>query len=74
MDSTACMTGQETRSTMTDYGKESGVEKQDEFAMLTNIIHQEWTGLSVKKSQRNKRTKVTNLEITCQAELIFLQL
>lgn len=39
------MTGQETRNKLTDYWKESGVEKQDEFAMLTNIIHQEWTGL-----------------------------
>ncbi len=36
------MTGQETRNKLTDYWKESGVEKKDEFAMLTNIIHQEW--------------------------------
>ena len=43
------MTGQETRNKLTDYWKESGVEKQDEFALLTNIIHQEWTGLTVKK-------------------------
>jgi hypothetical protein len=26
----------------------SGVEKADKFALLTNIIHQEWTGLSVQ--------------------------
>lgn len=38
------MTGQETRNKLTDYWKESGVEKKDEFALLTNIIHQEWTG------------------------------
>jgi len=37
-----------TRNKLTDYWKESGVEKQDEFALLTNIIHQEWSGLSVK--------------------------
>jgi len=43
------MTGQETRNKLTDYWKESGVEKSDEFAFLTNIIHQEWTGLTVKK-------------------------
>jgi len=42
------MTGQETRNKLTDYWKESGVEKKDEFALLTNIIHQEWTGLTVK--------------------------
>lgn len=42
------MTGQETRNKLTDYWKESGVEKNNEFALLTNIIHQEWTGLTVK--------------------------
>jgi hypothetical protein len=30
------MTGQETRNKLTDYWKESGVEKSDEFALLTN--------------------------------------
>jgi DNA-damage-inducible protein D len=44
------MTGQETRNKLTDYWKDSGVTKQDEFAMLTNIIHHEWTGLTVKKT------------------------
>ena len=39
------MTGQETRNKLTDYWKESGVEKSDEFAFLTNIIHTEWAGL-----------------------------
>jgi hypothetical protein len=34
------MTGQETRNKLTDYWKDSGVEKSDEFAFLTNIIHQ----------------------------------
>ncbi len=43
------MTGQETRNKLTDYWKESGVQKADEFALLTNIIHQEWTELTVKK-------------------------
>ncbi len=38
------MTGQETRNKLTDYWKESGVQKSDEFAFLTDIIHQEWTG------------------------------
>jgi hypothetical protein len=33
------MTGQETRNKLTDYWKESGVQKSDEFAFLTNIIH-----------------------------------
>ena len=34
------MTGQETRNKLTDYWKDSGVEKKDEFALLTNIIHE----------------------------------
>ncbi len=32
------MTGQETRNKLTDYWKETGVTKNDEFALLTNII------------------------------------
>jgi hypothetical protein len=40
------MTGQETRNKLTDFWKESGVTQKDEFALHTNIIHQEWTGLS----------------------------
>ncbi len=43
------LTGQETRNKLTDYWKENGVEKDNEFALLTNIIHQEWTGLTIKK-------------------------
>jgi DNA-damage-inducible protein D len=43
------MTGQETRNKLTDYWKESGVGKSDEFAFLTDIIHTEWAGLSVKQ-------------------------
>src|SRR5450759_3263307 len=34
------MTGQETRNKLTDYWKDSGVKEKDEFALLTNIIHQ----------------------------------
>lgn len=36
-------------SQLTDYWQESGVKKGEEFAALTNIIHKEWTGLTVKK-------------------------
>lgn len=56
------MTGQETRNKLTDYWKESGVEKQDEFAMLTNIIHQEWTGLSVKKHKEVIRIEISKFK------------
>jgi DNA-damage-inducible protein D len=69
------MTGQETRNKLTDYWKKSGVEKADEFAMLTNIIHQEWTGLTVKKHKNAKGLKSENLrDHMTEAELIFTAL
>jgi DNA-damage-inducible protein D len=69
------MTGQETRNKLTDYWKDSGVEKADEFALLTNIIHQEWTGLSVKKHKEIKGLKTQNLrDHMSEAELIFTAL
>jgi prophage antirepressor-like protein len=55
------MTGQETRNKLTDYWKQSGVEKTDEFALLTNIIHKEWTGLTVKKHKDLKGLQSQNL-------------
>lgn len=66
------MTGQETRNKLTDYWKESGVEKADEFALLTNIIHQEWTGLTVKKHKDLKGLQSQNLrDHMSEAELFF---
>ena len=69
------MTGQETRNKLTDYWKESGVTKQDEFAILTNIIHQEWTGLTVKRHKELKGLKSQNLrDHMSEAELLFTAL
>lgn len=69
------MTGQETRNKLTDYWKDSGVEKKDEFALLTNIIHEEWTGLTVKKHKDLKGLKTQNLrDHMSEAELIFTAL
>ena len=69
------MTGQETRNKLTDYWKEHGVEKGDEFALLTNIIHQEWTGLTVQKHKKVKGLKNHNLrDHMTEAELIFTSL
>jgi DNA-damage-inducible protein D len=51
------------------------VEKKDEFALLTNIIHQEWTGLSVKKHKEVKGLETQNLrDHMSEAELIFTAL
>ena len=69
------MTGQETRNKLTDYWKESGVQKSGEFAFLTNIIHEEWTGLTVKKHKDLKGLKQQNLrDHMSEAELIFTAL
>jgi hypothetical protein len=69
------MMGQETRNKLTDYWKESGVTEKDEFAFLTNIIHQEWTGLTVKKHKEIKGLKSQNLrDHMSEAELLFTAL
>ncbi len=69
------MTGQETRNKLTDYWRESGVKKGEEFAFLTNIIHQEWTGLTIKKHKDLKGLKSQNLrDHMSEAELIFTAL
>jgi hypothetical protein len=69
------MTGQETRNKLTDYWKEAGIKEQDEFAALTNIIHQEWTGLTVKEHKNLKNLKSQNLrDHMTEAELIFTAL
>jgi hypothetical protein len=69
------MTGQETRNKLTDYWKESGVQEHNEFAALTNIIHREWTGLTVKEHKELKNLKSQNLrDHMSEAELIFTAL
>ncbi len=69
------MTGQETRNKLTDYWQQNGVEKGNEFALLTNIVHEEWTGLSVKKHKDLKGLKSQNLrDHMSEAELIFTAL
>jgi DNA-damage-inducible protein D len=69
------MTGQETRNKLTDYWKESGVTKNDEFAFLTNIIHQEWSGVTVQQHKKLKDLKSQNLrDHMSEAELIFTAL
>lgn len=69
------MTGQETRNKLNDYWKDNGVTKNVEFALLTNIIHQEWTGLSVQNHKNLKGLKTQNLrDHMSEAELIFTAL
>jgi len=66
------MTGQETRNKLTDYWASHDIKKGEEFAILTNIIHQEWSGVSVKAHKARKGLQVQNLrDHMSEAELIF---
>ena len=69
------MTGQETRNKLTDYWAEHDIKKGEEFAILTNLIHQEWSGVSVKSHKDLKGLKTQNLrDHMSEAELIFTAL
>ncbi len=69
------MTGVETRNKLTDYWFEHGIDKASEFARLTNIIHSEWSGLSVKQHKGLKNLSSENLrDHMSEAEIIFTAL
>jgi len=69
------MTGQETRNKLTDYWANHDIKKGEEFAILTNIIHQEWSGVSVKDHKEMKGLQSQNLrDHMNEAELIFTAL
>src|ERR1022692_1627602 len=69
------MTGQETRNKLTDYWATHEVKKGDEYAILTNLIHQEWSGVSVNAHKDLKGLKTQNLrDHMSEAELIFTAL
>jgi hypothetical protein len=60
------MTGQETRNKLTDYWQEHGIKAGQEFAILTNIIHQEWSGISVKDHKAIKSLSSQNCQTGAQ--------
>ncbi|MBV6410996.1 MAG: hypothetical protein GAKPKEKM_01834 [Rhodocyclaceae bacterium] len=73
------MTGQETRNKLTDYWASHEIKPGEEFAILTNIIHQEWSGVSVKAHKRIKGLQDTGSQVSLrdhmsEAELIFTAL
>ena len=69
------MMGQEIRNKLTDYWKNHEIKEGDEFAILTNIIHKEWTGLNVKEHKKLKGLKKQNLrDHMTDAELVFTAL
>lgn len=54
------MTGQETRNKLTDYWSNHDIKQGEEFAILTNIIHQEWSEINVKEHKQLKGLKSQN--------------
>ena len=60
----------EVRKELTDEWERSGVEKGQEYAMLTDIITQTWSGMTTKQYKQHKglkteslRDNMTNLEL-----------
>jgi len=69
------MTGQETRNKLTDYWKDHEIKETKEFAILTNIIHEEWAEISIRQHKNLKGLKTQNLrDHMNEAELIFTAL
>jgi DNA-damage-inducible protein D len=69
------MRGQEIRNKLTDYWADHEISEEEQYARLTNIIHQEWSGVSVKEHKKIKKLKGHNLrDHMTEAELIFTSL
>jgi hypothetical protein len=69
------MQGQETRNKLTDYWKDHEIKEGREYAILTNLIHQEWSDVSIQEHKIMKSLKNQNLrDHMNEAELIFTAL
>ena len=69
------MAGQETRNKLTDYWSDHQAGEHQQIAILTNLIHQEWTGHSVASHKEMKGLNSHNLrDHMTEAELIFTAL
>jgi len=69
------MMSQEVRNKLTDYWKSHDVTEPKYFALLTNIIHQEWSDISVQDHKKLKGLKHQNLrDHMTDAELVFTAL
>jgi len=66
---------QENRNKLTEYWKDHEVKECPEFAFLTNLIHKEWSDVSIKEHKEMKGLKTQNLrDHMSDAELIFTAL
>ncbi len=69
------MRGQETRNKLTDYWGTHDIKEGKEYAILTNIIHQEWAEVTVTEHKKLKGLKTQNLrDHMSEAELLFTAL
>ena len=69
------MRGQEIRNKLTDYWSENEVTQEKEYALLTDIIHKEWTELTTREHKNLKKLKQENLrDHMSEAELLFTAL
>ncbi len=69
------MSGQETRNKLTDYWDDHGIKGKKDYAILINIIHQEWSDLSVKEHKQKKSLRSQNLrDHMSEAELLLTAL
>jgi len=69
------MRGQEIRNKLTDYWADHQISQAEEFAALTNIIHREWSGITVSEHRKLKNLQGHNLrDHMTEAELIFTSL
>ena len=67
--------GLETRLKLTEYWATHDIKHGAEFAMLTNVIHQEWSDLTVKQHKTLKGLDTHNLrDHMTEGELIFTAL
>src|SRR3989339_905323 len=69
------MMGQEIRNKLTDYWKDNEVREKEEYAILTTIIHQEWSDLTAREHKGLKKLQRENLrDHMTDAELVFTAL
>jgi DNA-damage-inducible protein D len=69
------MRGQEIRNKLTDYWSESEVSEEKKYALLTDIIHKEWTDITTREHKNLKKIKQENLrDHMSEAELLFTAL
>lgn len=70
--------GLETRNKLTDYWKKNGITHTIQYAILTNYLHKQWSGLTIQEHKQRKGISIkkqANLRNhMTEGELIFTTL